>query len=67
MIVVRNLHCKQNLSLSEQGESFVQTVELQQQVCLLADAEYQPLVNVKKLPCWPSEPLYAQINREQEY
>ena len=60
-------HQLQNLtpSLSEQGESFVETVELQQQVSLLADAEYQPLVNVKKLPCWPSEPLYAQINSEQ--
>ena len=60
-------HQLQNLepSLNEQGERFVEIIKLQQQVTLLSDAEYQPLVDVKKLPCWPSEPLYAQINSEQ--
>jgi len=60
-------HQLQNLepSLNEQGERFVEVIKLQQQVTLLSDAEYQPLVDVKKLPCWPSEPLYAQINSEQ--
>ncbi|MEM7150764.1 MAG: hypothetical protein AAF459_13355, partial [Pseudomonadota bacterium] len=60
-------HQLQNLepSLNEQGERFVEVIKLQQQVTLKSDAEYQPLVDVKKLPCWPSEPLYAQINSEQ--
>lgn len=60
-------HQLQNLepSLNEQGERFVEIIKLQQQVTLKSGAEYQPLVDVKKLPCWPSEPLYAQINSEQ--
>ena len=27
--------------------------------------EYNPLVNIKRLDCWPSEPLYDQIDDEQ--
>ncbi len=26
------------------------------------EGEYQPLVNVKNLPCWPSTPDYSQLN-----
>jgi uncharacterized protein with NAD-binding domain and iron-sulfur cluster len=26
---------------------------------------YNPLINVKGLPCWPSEPLYAQLEQGQ--
>ncbi|MGB1290775.1 MAG: NAD(P)-binding protein [Pseudoalteromonas sp.] len=60
-------HQLQNLtpSLDAQGEYIVNTIELQQQVSLNSTAQYQPLVNIKSLPCWPSEPLYDQLNSEQ--
>nr|WP_315250090.1 NAD(P)-binding protein [uncultured Duganella sp.] len=31
----------------------------------LADADYDPLVPVKELDCWPSEPLYDQLDPAQ--
>ncbi|UZN07175.1 NAD(P)-binding protein [Leptospira santarosai] len=42
------------------GQSLVQTVKIGKQVNLYKD-EYYPLINVKGLACWPSEPLYDQI------
>ncbi|MEL6792357.1 MAG: NAD(P)-binding protein, partial [Pseudomonadota bacterium] len=38
----------------------VGTVTIQEQV-KLGDADYQPLMDVKGLPCWPSKPFYDQI------
>jgi uncharacterized protein with NAD-binding domain and iron-sulfur cluster len=60
-------HQLQNLtpSINARGEHTVDTIELQQQISLKSEVEYQPLVNIKNLPCWPSEPLYEQINAEQ--
>lgn len=49
----------------DNGQHCVATVLLQQQVSLNTSAAYQPLVNVKNLPCWPSEPLYQQIDSAQ--
>lgn len=40
-------------------------IRLTRQVALKHDGEYQPLVDVKGLPCWPSEPLYDQIDAGQ--
>ena len=42
----------------------VAEIELEQQVTLVSD-EYNPLVDVNGLPCWPSEPLYDQIDQQQ--
>jgi uncharacterized protein with NAD-binding domain and iron-sulfur cluster len=42
----------------------VAEIELEQQVALSGDA-YDPLVDVNGLPCWPSQPLYAQIDARQ--
>jgi uncharacterized protein with NAD-binding domain and iron-sulfur cluster len=39
-------------------------IELEQQVALSGDG-YDPLVDVAGLPCWPSQPLYAQIDPRQ--
>ena len=47
------------------GKHCVGEVLLQQQVSLNTSTDYQPLVNVKNLPCWPSEPLYPQIDSAQ--
>jgi len=39
----------------------VTRLQIQRQVPLKGDV-YQPLVDVKGLPCWPSAPLYEQID-----
>lgn len=43
---------------------FVQKIELCKQVDL-KHPDYHPLVDIHGLPCWPSEPLYTQINADQ--
>lgn len=43
----------------------VTKVEMSKQVNLLKD-EYDPLIPVKRLPCWPSKPLYDQILEADE-
>lgn len=47
-----------NLGLSEDGTRLEQ-VEMCRQVTLKSD--YDPLITVGGLPCWPSEPRYEQI------
>ncbi|EMJ95366.1 NAD(P)/FAD-dependent oxidoreductase [Leptospira alstonii] len=42
------------------GQSLIQTVKIGKQANLKKD-EYSPLIDVKGLACWPSEPLYDQI------
>jgi uncharacterized protein with NAD-binding domain and iron-sulfur cluster len=42
----------------------VDEIVLEQQVTLAGD-DYSPLVDVNGLPCWPSEPRYMQIDRQQ--
>jgi uncharacterized protein with NAD-binding domain and iron-sulfur cluster len=56
-------HRVTNLKLSEDKRA-IKTIELKSQVRLKVD-EYNPLVNIKGLDCWPSQPLYAEINDEQ--
>ena len=60
-------HQLQNITpgYDSNGKRCVTEIELQQQVELKNNIEYQPLVDVKSLPCWPSEPLYNQINTAQ--
>jgi uncharacterized protein with NAD-binding domain and iron-sulfur cluster len=44
------------------GESpYVGELELNVQATIQGGAEYQPLVNVRGLPCWPSEPDWTQL------
>ncbi|MFL5884889.1 MAG: acetoacetate decarboxylase family protein, partial [Thermoleophilaceae bacterium] len=40
---------------------FVDTIEYVEQVKIKDGAEYDPFVEVKGLPCWPSEPKWEQI------
>ncbi|MEZ7278912.1 NAD(P)-binding protein [Pseudoalteromonas sp. 68 DY56-GL68] len=49
-----------------QGKAVVSKVELCQQVKLSVE-EYEPLVDVKGLPCWPSEPIFSQIESTQAH
>jgi uncharacterized protein with NAD-binding domain and iron-sulfur cluster len=48
-----------HLGLSSDGR-FVEEVEVIPQVELTGD-DYQPLVNVEDLECWPAEPLWDQL------
>lgn len=52
-----------NLKLAADGKS-VESIEIGQQVTL-KNGDYDPLVMVRGLPCWPSEPLYNQIVEAQ--
>ena len=52
-------HKVENLGLSADARS-IETIRIGRQVAL-AGASYDPLVTVRGIPCWPTEPLYDQI------
>ena len=52
-------HRVTNLKPAADGKS-IASIEIGRQVTLNS-AEYEPLIPVRGLPCWPSEPLYDQI------
>lgn len=57
----RFFHRVKSLHLSADGKA-IGAVKIGRQARLVgADAEYAPLIHVKGLPCWPSEPLWAQL------
>ena len=39
----------------------IDRIDLSRQVQIPDATRYQPLIDVKDLPCWPSQPLYGQI------
>jgi uncharacterized protein with NAD-binding domain and iron-sulfur cluster len=53
-------HKVKNLGLSADGKS-IATVTLARQATVKDGKEYDPLVNVLDLPCWPAEPNYDQL------
>lgn len=54
-------HRVTNIGLSkETNYQSIETIEISRQVNLFAN-KYEPMVAVKGLPCWPSNPLYDQI------
>ena len=61
-------HRVASLQLSSDKKS-VEAIDMRRQVSLAggAGAEYHPLVDVKGLPCWPSEPLWEQIADASKY
>lgn len=52
-------HRVKNLVLSDNQQAIAK-IQISRQVTL-KNAVYEPLINVKDLPCWPSTPLYDQI------
>jgi uncharacterized protein with NAD-binding domain and iron-sulfur cluster len=57
-------HRLRNVGLSPDnaGESpYVETLEFDVQARVAGGGEYQPLVDVHKLPSWPSQPQYSQL------
>jgi uncharacterized protein with NAD-binding domain and iron-sulfur cluster len=58
-------HQVKHLGLSEDGRS-IGTLRIARQVWLRdRERDYEPLVDVKGLPCWPSAPLFDQIDPAQ--
>lgn len=55
----RFFHRVKNLGLSADGER-VGTIQLGRQATV-KEGDYEPLFDVRGLPCWPSEPLYEQL------
>ena len=56
-------HQVRNLKLSDDKKS-ISSIEIGKQVNVISD-EYDPLVRIQKLDCWPSEPDYNQIKEGQ--
>ena len=53
------------LGLDKRGRR-VETIELVRQVELSGPATYRPLIDVRGLECWPSEPLWDQVRDGEE-
>ncbi len=60
----RFFHQVQSISLNTRNKTEVDTVNISRQVDTL-DTEYYPLVHVKGLASWPSQPNFNQIVPEQ--
>ena len=58
-------HRLTDLHLDATG-TVIDEIDLSQQVQIADATRYQPLYPVKALPCWPSEPFYAQIADGQQ-
>lgn len=59
-------HRVKQLRLADDPQRSVGAIVIGRQVAMRRDKagderDYQPLIDVKGLPCWPSEPLYEQI------
>ncbi len=64
-VKVKFFHKVTDLKLSEDKKTVAQIV-FQKQVKLKSETyDYHPLLEVKGLRCWPSEPLYEQIDEAQ--
>jgi uncharacterized protein with NAD-binding domain and iron-sulfur cluster len=59
-VAIKFFHRVSKLTLSQNGRS-LREIEFDRQANL-AQSEYQPLVTIKGLPCWPSEPLWSQVS-----
>lgn len=53
-------HMVEGLELSD-DYGFVERIKVARQVAIKGGKDYDPLVVVKDLPCWPSEPDWEQI------
>lgn len=52
----------EHLGVGDDGGPVVDSIRIQHQVTLKkGNGEYQPLIDVNGLPCWPDEPLWDQI------
>lgn len=58
-VTFKYFHAATNLALSPNKNS-IAAIDMVEQAEALS-CEYEPLVDVKDLPCWPSEPLWDQL------
>jgi uncharacterized protein with NAD-binding domain and iron-sulfur cluster len=58
-------NCVTNLGLNATKDA-IETIDVMQQVDLTVDA-YNPLVDVKNLPCWPNQPNWEQIKDGEQF
>ena len=54
-------HRLEDVELSQAGAPHVSGLRFDVQAQVIGGGEYQPLIEVEGLPCWPSEPLYDQL------
>ncbi len=59
-VTFKFFHRIEQLHLAPDGKR-IETIDVARQVTLKDGKEYQPLFDVKGLPCWPSQPLTDQI------
>lgn len=57
-------HCVKNLVLSDDQQAIAK-IQINRQATL-KNHVYEPLINIKDLPCWPSTPLYDQLVEGEE-
>lgn len=57
-------HKVKKLSLDPTNKSLIGKIEMEIQATLRDDVkEYNPLIHVKGVPCWPGEPRYEQLTQ----
>lgn len=54
-------HRLENVSLADGEKPYVDALEFDVQAKIAGGGEYDPLVDVKGLPCWPSWPRWEQL------
>jgi len=63
---LKNVGLAPKSALERDGQSFVQSLEFDVQARVKGGGEYLPLVDVRGLPCFPSTPDFAQLERGAE-
>ena len=58
---LKNLRLSDPAALAPGDRSFVDALEFDVQAVTIDGSEYQPLIDVRGLPCWPSRPDYSQL------
>ena len=58
-------HNVTNIGLSEDKKS-IDNIKIKVQATVKDNKEYEPLIEVKRLRCWPAEPLYDQLEQGEE-
>jgi uncharacterized protein with NAD-binding domain and iron-sulfur cluster len=54
-------HRLENVRLSSESEPYVDALEFDVQARTASRSPYEPLIDVDGLPCWPNQPLWAQL------
>jgi uncharacterized protein with NAD-binding domain and iron-sulfur cluster len=54
-------HRLEHVSVGWQDSAHIKALEFDVQARMLADAPYEPLIDVRGLPCWPSQPQWDQL------